>query len=179
MKRGKLLLGLIAPFLLVGCSEQSKTTISYSGEFELEVPASLFSGAVIFASNELSFKTADDRLISGMAVTRDAESLPADFPMSDYPEYILGMKETGSLSAPITEQFKSSSREIEYSYGLEDIQVNSFGKLKAYVSCRDKSCLAYVVSKRVDDHLLSLHAQGVTYEKFNQLLKGLSNAETK
>lgn len=179
MKRANVLFGLIVPFLLVGCSEEPQTTISYSGEFELEVPASLFSGAVIFASNELSFQTADERLISGMAVTRDAESLPADFPMSDYPEYILGMKETGPLPAPIAEQFKSSSREIEYSYGLEDIQVNSFGKFKAYVSCRDKSCLAYVVIKGVDDHLLSLHAQGVTYEGFNKLLKGLSNAEAK
>ena len=175
MKRAKVLLGLIAPFLLVGCSGQPQATISYSGEFELEVPAKLFSGAVIFASNELSFKTADDRLISGMAVTRDAESLPADFPMSDYPEYILGMKETDPLAAPIAEQFEASSREIEYSYGLEDIRVNSFGKLKAYVSCRDKSCLAYVVRKGVDDHLLSLHAQGVSDDRFNKLLKGLSN----
>lgn len=179
MKRAKVLLGLIAPFLLVGCSEEPQTTISYSGEFELEVPASLFSGAVVFASNELSLKTADDKLVSGMAVTRDAESLPGDFPMSDYPEYILGVKETDPLPARIAEQFKASSREIEYSYGLEDMQVNSFGELKAYVSCRDKSCLAYVVSEGVDDHLLSLHAQGVTYEKFNKLLKGLSNAEAK
>lgn len=177
MKRTRVLSGLIAPFLLVGFSEDPQTTtISYNGEFELEVLASLFSGAVIFASDELSLKTADDALISGMAVTREAESSPADFPMSDYPEYILGMKETNPLPKPVANKFEASSREINYSYDLEDIQINSFGKLNAYVSCKDKSCLAYVVRKGLDDHLLSLHAQGVTGDRFNKLLNGLSNA---
>ena len=77
---------------LSACTSKQTTVISYSGAFELTLPTSIFSDATIFSADELSLKTSDKKLISGLIINPELESLPKDFVLADYPQYILNLK---------------------------------------------------------------------------------------
>ena len=160
-------------YLLIGCSNQSFTVISYSGEFELKLPTNIFNGATVFSTDELSLKTSSGKLISGLVITGELESLPEDFNMHDYPEYIFNRKPTYSLSTEIAQKFLASTDEIKYSYGLDNLEMQSNNELKIYKLCKKDRCLAYIVKTHVKDHILSLHAEGMKNDEFNKLIEGI------
>ncbi|XOZ34805.1 hypothetical protein ACMDCT_06130 [Halomonadaceae bacterium KBTZ08] len=169
-----LLLPLV--LLVVGCSGESSTTLSYSGIFELELDSERLAGAVLFASDELSVQTSDGTLISGRIITREQESLPEDFKLSDYPKYILNLKDTQGLSEGLAKSFEASKSEIEYSYGLDNVRTQSTERMKAYITCSENQCLSYIISGAAKDHLLSFHGKDITEREFQKLVKGIINA---
>lgn len=171
----KLLFPLL--LLLAGCSEESQTTLSYSGVFELKLNTEVLSDAVVFASDELSVHTSDGKLISGMVITRERESLPEDFKLSDYPEYMLNLKDTQDLGGNLAEVFEASRSEIEHAYGLDNVRTKSTDGMTAYITCNDNQCLSFIISDAARDHLLSFHAKDVTESEFDQLVKGIFNAD--
>lgn len=159
--------------LLAGCSAKPYTIISYSGAFNLRVPTNTLSEATFFSADELSLGWSDGKLISGLVVTRELESLPSDFNLEDYPRYILDIKDASSLNAEVAGKFNGSAREIDYSFGLENVIERSTDSSKIYSACRDDKCMAFVLKEGVDDHLLSMYTQKISEQEFNNLLEGL------
>ena len=157
---------------LSACTSKQTTVISYSGAFELTLPTSIFSDATIFSADELSLKTSDKKLISGLIINPELESLPKDFVLADYPQYILNLKPIKTLSNDLAEKFTNSAEEVNAIYGLDNVVIKKTDDVTTYSLCKENRCLAYVIKSEIKDHLLSLHTQNVSQEEFNKLLEG-------
>ena len=84
----KIIITGIMAVLLSACSVNADTTLSFGAEFKLKVRQSLMDGSTVFASDELSVKTANDQLISGKLLSVDSEKLPQSFNIQQYPDYL-------------------------------------------------------------------------------------------
>lgn len=168
MKKTSLLLSLL---ILAGCAAQPLTTFSYSGDFRLDLPARLLAGATLFSTTELSARTEDGKLISGMVLTPDMDQLPPDFDMQEYPGHIFNPESRLSLSAAEADLFEATAEEIDQSYGLDNVQVIPAGDFTIYLTCKAERCLALVAKTALTSQILSIHANGFSREEFHQTLE--------
>jgi hypothetical protein len=158
--------------ILAGCSAKPSTVISYSDAFNLSLPTSTLSEATFFSADGLSVGWSDQKLISGLIVTRELESLPSNFDLKDYPRYLLKLKDTSGLSPEVAEIFNNSANEFDYSFGLENVTERTTDSLKIYSACREDRCTAFVLKEGVNDHILSMYTQKISEQEFNDLLEG-------
>jgi|SRR5690554_288342 len=158
--------------LLTGCAT-SQTTISYSGEFNLQVPTKLLSGSTVFTADGLSVGWPEGNLISGIVITKELESLPSNFDLKDYPKYLFNIKNTDNLDIKTANVFKNSTIEIDHSFGVENLTIRSKFGTEIYSACKDEKCVAFIIKSNVTDHLLSLYSQGITEKEFISLAEGV------
>lgn len=159
-------------FILSGCANFSATVFSYSGEFKLSLPGGFLDGASVFSVDELSVKTRNGVLFSGLAISNSIESLPDNFNIRKYPEYLLRLRSISDLSIDLAKKFKNSSGEIDYTYGLDSVQISEVKGLKIYSLCKAHRCLAYVLKRGVDDQVLAMHSVGLDRKEFVSLIQG-------
>tara|TARA_R100000388_G_C7152276_1_gene115109 strand:+ start:40 stop:549 length:510 start_codon:yes stop_codon:yes gene_type:complete len=158
--------------LLTGCAT-SQTTISYSGEFNLQVPTKLLSGSTVFTADGLSVGWPEGNLISGIVITKELESLPSDFDLKDYPKYLFNIKNKKDLDKKTANVIKNSANEIDHSFGIENLTIKSKFDTKVYSACKGRKCIAFIIKDNVTDHILSLYSQGITEKELNSLAEGI------
>ena len=167
----KKLSAFILSGILVACSTQADTTLSFSADFKIDLPPSVIAGATVFAADELSVKTASGQLFSGKVLSAKTEQLPADFDMHLYPQYVLKLKAVSHLSPHNTQLFSNTADEINYSFDLSDISIEQLQGWTLYSVCKAKRCLAYVVKHNVSEYILTVHANGISKAEFTGLVK--------
>jgi hypothetical protein len=163
---------------IVSCSTNDIVTLSYSGIFKLNLQSEVLSGGTIFYSDELSVKTNDGKVISGLVISVDSEGLPESFDIRQYPEYLLGLKNPNSQSSEVNKLFLNSLEEIKYVYSLDNLKVKREEKLTIYSLCKERSCLAFIVKNGFDEHIFTIHAKGYTQLEFDKLLEGAVHVES-
>ncbi|KPQ30625.1 MAG: hypothetical protein HLUCCX14_00725 [Marinobacter excellens HL-55] len=163
---------LFLTILLTGCAT-SQTTISYSGDFNLQVPTKLLSGSTVFTADGLSVGWPEGNLISGIVITKELESLPSDFDLKDYPKYLFNIKNKNDLDKKTANVLKSSTIEIDHSFGIDNLTIKSKFDTDIYSACKDEKCIAFIIKNNVTDHLLSLYSQGITEEELISLAEGI------
>lgn len=161
---------IIIAFLLMGCSANRNTTLSYSSDFKLTLPNSYFTGATVFYSDELSVKTDKGILFSGKIISNKSESIPESLDIRDYPKYILKIKPLSDEGGAYSKIFNNSSSEIDYVYGLENTLITNKGDFIIYSLCKDNKCLAYIVKNIFKDHILSVNGVGLNSAEFLNLI---------
>ena len=157
---------------LAACAAHATTTLSFSADFKIALPPSVFAGATVFAADELSVKTAAGQLFSGKVLSAASEQLPADFDMQLYPEYVLKIKAVSGLSAQNTQLFSNTAEEINYSFDLSDVSTEQLQGWTLYSLCKAQRCLAYVVKHKASEYILTVHANGMSKTEFTDLVKG-------
>ena len=157
-----------------GCVHAPATTLSFSSEFKLIFPSTFLAGGTIFSIEELSVKSSEGELVSGGVLSVESEGLPAEFNITEYPIYLLGLKEPGEKYSQF---FKDSTAEVDYTYGISSLEVERSSSLTIYSLCKEISCLAYSVKKGFSEHILMLHSRGLSREKLVNLIKGDRNAK--
>ena len=159
------------------CTALADTTLSFGADFKLTLPQDMVSGATFFASDELSVKTAKGQLLSGKVLSADTEQLPASFNMQRYPEYLLQLTPLTNLGSATAELFTNSSSEIDYRFGLSELEVKNNPNWTLYSLCKELQCLAYVVKHTNQEFILTLHTSGISKTDFNALVIGEFHAE--
>ncbi|SNY46043.1 hypothetical protein SAMN06297280_1025 [Arsukibacterium tuosuense] len=157
---------------LPACTAEAKTTLSFSADYKIAIPQSFLADATVFATDELAVKSASGQLFAGKVLSADSEQLPADFDFSLYPDYLLKLKAVAGLSSELRAVFENSAAEIDYSYGLANIEVEQQEGWKLFSLCKEQRCLAYVMKDDNVEYILSVHAQGMSRADFTGLIKG-------
>lgn len=165
-----LILPLIA--ILSGCSTTFNTTISYSGDFVLDLKTEYLRNSTVFMSDNVAFKTADDKVVSALVITHEVEQLPADFVLARYPEYLLGISPTTGLSANLAEAFETSKSSLAQIYDLSTLKSSIENGKSIHTVCKDLDCFTIIVKQSVKDQILALYSQGVNSSELGNLLKG-------
>lgn len=160
--------------LIQGCSINKSTKIYYSGYFNLDLETDSLVGARIFYSDGLSIKYSDKRLLTGVIITKQLESLPEDFQISNYPEYALGLKKPEGLPEKLSDKFINSYNEFKYSFENPDIETNKSENGVHYTACSTNNCIAYIVFDHVKDQILMLNSIGFSDGEFKRLLKEIN-----
>ncbi|MEH8018404.1 hypothetical protein MN202_14275 [Rheinheimera muenzenbergensis] len=167
----KKLSAFILSGILVACSTQADTTLSFSADFKIDLPPSVIAGATVFAADELSVKTASGQLFSGKVLSAESEQLPADVDMRLYPQYVLKLKAVSGLSPQNTQLFSHTADEISDSFDLSDVSTEQLQGWTLYSLCKAQRCLAYVVKHNVSEYILTVHANGMSKTEFTGLVK--------
>ncbi|GAB2916995.1 hypothetical protein [Rheinheimera gaetbuli] len=157
---------------LTACAAQATTTLSFSADFKIALPSSVFAGATVFVADELSVKTASGQLFSGKVLSAESEQLPAGFDMQLYPQYVLKLKAVSGLSSQNTQLFSNTADEINYSFNLSDVSTEQLQGWTLYSLCKAQRCLAYVVKHKASEYILTVHANGMSKMEFTGLVKG-------
>ncbi|MGP9799590.1 hypothetical protein [Rheinheimera sp. NSM] len=156
---------------LAACAAQATTTLSFSADFKIALPPSVFAGATVFAADGLSVKTASGQLFSGKVLSAESEQLPADFDMQLYPQYVLKLKAVSGLNAQNALLFSNTAEEINYSFDLSDVSTEQLQGWTLYSLCKTQRCLAYVVKYKASEYILTVHANGMSKTEFTGLVK--------
>lgn len=173
----RLLLLASSVFFIQGCASSNYLRLAYSSEFSLAVPLSALPDATIFSSEELSLKTGDGHLVSGRVISNASEGLSDNVSITDYPGFLFGLKPRESLGPEEARLFENSANEIRHTYGDRKPNLETTGEFAAYTICGNGACLGYVVKTGFNDHILMVHALGVTREEFTSLINGGLNAD--
>mgnify|MGYP006164948089 FL=1 len=168
----KIIITGIMAVLLSACSVNADTTLSFGAEFKLKVRQSLMDGSTVFASDELSVKTANDQLISGKLLSVDSEKLPQSFNIQQYPDYLLKRAPLTSLPPEVATLFANSREEVNFRYDLAALEIHDIQDGKLYSLCKDTSCLAFVVKSANTDFILTINTIGMNKTEFTDLVKG-------
>lgn len=175
--RARLLLLASAVLLIQGCASSDHLSLSYSSEFSLALPLSELSDATIFSTEELSLKTRDGHVVSGQVISNASEGLSDNVSITDYPEFLFGLKSLAELEPEEARLFENSASEIRHTYGESKLDQETTEEFTAYTICGNDACLAYVVKAGFDDHILMVHALGINKEDFKSLINGGLNAD--
>lgn len=165
-----LIIPLIA--ILSGCASTSKTTISYSGEFVLDLKTEYLRDSTVFMSDNVAFKTASGKVISALVITHEVEELPADFVLARYPDYLLGISPTSGLSANLAEAFENSKSSLAQSYDLSTLKSSNENSKSIHTVCKDLDCFTIIVKQSAKDQILALYSQGFNSSELGDLIKG-------
>lgn len=171
----KYLMLLSFSLLLYGCSTNQYTEISYGPFFKLEIPLQELSGAVFFQSDSVSVRFANGGVLSGLIIDKDIESLPAEFELSDYPKYSLGLESPAELREPYATMFANSWAETKRTYNDPQVTRSKTEQKSIYTACGQDSCLSFLVHKEMPEHILMLSGMNIDQTKFNELLRGIVN----
>jgi hypothetical protein len=168
---------MMVALLFASCTSQSVTNLSYSSEFTIALPSQYVEGSSIFYADELGVKTSAGKVIAGQIITNEKDSLPDNFDIRLYPEYLLKIRSVTDLSADVAKKFENTANEIEYSYGLSSLEVKQEENRIIYSVCKKDTCLAFVVKPNVKDQIFYAHTQKIEREEFIHLLTGGLNVK--
>lgn len=161
-----------------GCSnnshiKESNTAISYSPYFKINIPTQKLDSAIFFQSDSVSVRFANGSVLSGLIIDQDVENLPPNFNLSEYPEYLLGLKSTEKLAEPYTSLFSNSWEETKRTLKNPEINKTETSNNVIYTACGEESCISFLVNKDKSDHILMLSGSGFNKNDYKELLKGL------
>lgn len=160
-------------FMLHGCASNSKTVISYSPYFQIQIPLKELDGATFFQSDSVSVRFSDGSVLSGLLINKEVESLPEEFDLSEYPEYSLGLKSPNDLSETHAELFRNSWEETKRTFKDPQVTKSENNKNLIYTACGANSCLSFLVNKNMPEHILMLSGMKTDQRRYNELLKGI------
>lgn len=150
-------------------SEKPYTTLGYSPEFKLGIPVDLLENSIIIPTDGLAIIFDDKKTLGGQTLIPEMDSLPEDFDMRLYADYILGLQEPISSHY---ELFKNSLSEIDFSYNIESLEIKHIPNHKIYSLCKNDECIAFVIKNDTNYQILTLNSKGFTREEFIQLIQG-------
>jgi hypothetical protein len=168
----KYFMAILLAISAASCSVNKNVGFSYSGTFKALFPLGELSGATIFTADALSFKTIDGDVISGSILYREVDNIPMDFDMRSYPEIIFGFKEYTGSSKALMEKFSNTRMAFEHSYSLTNVSAENNNGVTRYSTCKNKSCLGFVVKNSFSDHILMVFSEGLAKEDFVKLING-------
>jgi len=159
--------------LLSACVGNSYTTLSYSEAFGLHLPTNELLQSTVFTTEQLGVALPEGKVISGFIINNSKLSLPNDFNIQTYPEYIVDLKPIDELPADAQEIFINTKTDIDFIYGLGNLDVSEQNGRTIYSLCTDSYCMAYVVKPEILDHILAIQSRGITIEEFKKLLESV------
>ena len=165
MVKGLLL--ILALAMTAGCaaatpSDAYTTTFHYSAYFRLTLPTSSLQGAKVFGDDGPAIKFRDGRSIAALVLTREYETLPAEFDLSSYPKYLFGMESTENLPTDIRGRFERSRSELQHSLDSPQISSVRAGDAMVYAACGARECVLFVTQERQNDQILMITSNGIT-----------------
>lgn len=169
MKRTFLILLALS---MIACSTNKATTFSYSGVFTINFPKDWILGSTVLVTDGLTLKTKRGNYIAGQIITGGIDGLPSDFDMRLYPELVLGIKEYTGSSKEFKEKLTNSQSVFKDAYDLNNIDIKHIDGTTRYNTCREKSCLSFVVKDSFPEHILMIFSEGDDQLSFDEIVNG-------
>lgn len=176
-----MLTGFFLVFLASCASTQPKppipyTSLLYSGYFKLSLPTSSLESAKILSSDGPTILLKNGSSLSGLVITRELESLPADFNLRDYPLYVLGLAEPDTLNPKIRSKFENSQRELFGALQSPRLAQSSGKGYTLHSACDELECVSFLIQDKQDEQILMLSTTGFTIVDLQEAIEGANNA---
>lgn len=147
-----------------------------SGVFDLCLPLSFYKNATVGPGGGIVTRLANGSGFSIQIFLPSMDSLPENFDMRLYPEYVLGLRPVKGLNEEQAEKFKRTA-EIFKSPELEKIPLQKYKKngKTFYWSSKDKYAIgaAFVVLDEVSDQVLFFTFQRMDEKLQQTILNGV------
>lgn len=165
-------LAILLILFVTACSTQRGATFSYSGIFSIKFPQDWIQNSTVMFTDGLAIKTTQGNYLVGQILMAGTDGLPSDFDMRLYPELVLRIKDYTGPSQEFKEKLNNSTKVFNDAYDLSSIDITHSNGATRYSTCRETSCLGFVVKDSYPEHILLVISEGKNKTHFDKIFKG-------